>query len=195
MESLFRHRTNDLVDEQKGIVQINNKGVKYEIHTQTHGTWNVFKGLLTDGRDGPFRPAVVDYKNRPLKIGIVHQPPYVQITMVNGTQDIKGTNYEMILVIAAKMNFTPVYTVYDTMGSLQTQNDSLKNLIQKVSEGEVEIGANGYWKTMASFKIADFTYPYDMEDISIVVRKTDEDHRFLFLAPFAWDVSFSLKSI
>ncbi|KAH7642523.1 hypothetical protein DERF_003675 [Dermatophagoides farinae] len=195
VESLFRHRTNDLVDEQKGIVQINNKGVKYEIHTQTHGTWNVFKGLLTDGRDGPFRPAVVDYKNRPLKIGIVHQPPYVQITMVNGTQDIKGTNYEMILVIAAKMNFTPVYTVYDTMGSLQTQNDSLKNLIQKVSEGEVEIGANGYWKTMASFKIADFTYPYDMEDISIVVRKTDEDHRFLFLAPFAWDAWLCLLMI
>ena len=183
------------MDEQKGIVQINDKqGVQYEIHTQTHGTWNVFKGLLTDGSNGPFIPDIVDYKNRPLKIGIVHQPPYVQITMVNGTQDIKGTNYEMILVIAAKMNFTPVYTVYDTLGSLQILNESGQSLIQKVSDGEVEIGANGYWKTLDRLKIADFTYPYDMEDISIVVKKTDEDHRFLFLAPFAWDVSLFFVS-
>ncbi|OTF69774.1 hypothetical protein BLA29_002290, partial [Euroglyphus maynei] len=191
VESLFRHRTNDLVDEQKGIVQINDKGVTYEIHTQTHGTWNIFKGLLTEGRNGPFIPDVVDYKNRPINIGIVHQPPYLQISMVNGTQDIKGTNYEMILVIAAKMNFTPVYTVYDSLGcSSQIPTESEKSLIQKVSEGEVEIGANGYWKTTDRLKVADFTYPYDMEDVSIVVKKTDEDHRFIFLAPFAWDVRY-----
>lgn len=101
-----------------------------------------------------------------------------------------GTNYEMILVIAAKMNFTPFFKVYDYFPT--HQNNTLMTLIQKLNEDEIEIAGNGFWKTLDRVKHVEFTYPFDVEDICIVLKKNNEDHRYLFLAPFTWDASESL---
>lgn len=71
VESLFKHRTNDYVDKKSSLVQINHPNVEYEIHTEKHGTWNVFKGLLMDGRSSSISEEV-NLKNRELNIGIIN---------------------------------------------------------------------------------------------------------------------------
>lgn len=68
-KSFFKHRTNDFIDKNKGVIQINHPNVEYRIMTQTHGTWNVFKGLIVDGLDDQDD---VNLKNRPINIGVVN---------------------------------------------------------------------------------------------------------------------------
>ncbi|KAF7490854.1 Glutamate receptor [Sarcoptes scabiei] len=135
-KSFFKHRTNDFIDKNKGVIQINHPNVEYRIMTQTHGTWNVFKGLIVDGLDD-----------------------------------------QMMLIL----KIVPSILVSSMIG-----------MIDKVRFGEIVIGANGYWKTEERMKVIDYTAPFDMEKISIIIKKSDEDHRYLFLAPFTSDAWFCL---
>jgi hypothetical protein len=109
----------------------------------------------------------------------------------NSTLEIEGTTYEMVLVLATKMNFTPKWTVdYTaiTLGKLQ-KNGSWTGMIGKVKNNEVEIAANGYWRTQDRMSAVHFTFPFDYEEMAIMIQKTSEDHKYLFLTPFTWDVS------
>lgn len=105
-----------------------------------------------------------------------------------------GTNYEIILVLAAKLNFTPNFIVdySDTNAGHLWPNGSWSGLFKKVLNGEIDIGANGLWKTSLRSEIVDFSFPFTLEEISMLVKKTDEDHKYLFLAPFTWDVSLEI---
>lgn len=108
----------------------------------------------------------------------------------NSSQEILGTTYEMVLVLAAKMNFTPIFVVDYSHNLGYLQSDGLwTGMLKRVVDGEVDIGANGYWKTYDRLKAVYFTFPFMLKEIGMLVKKTDEDHKYLFLAPFTWDVS------
>lgn len=107
----------------------------------------------------------------------------------NNSVEIVGTTHEMVRVLAAKLNFTPSYVVDYSMNLGYIQADGKwTGMIKKVIDGEVDIGANGYWKTYDRLKYVYFTFPFNLKEISMLVKKTDEDHKYLFLAPFTWDV-------
>jgi len=100
----------------------------------------------------------------------------------------------MILVLATKMNFTPNWTAdYDaiTLGRLQKDN-TWSGMISKVKDGLVDIAANGYWRTQDRMSAVHFTFPFDKEEMAMMIQKTSEDHKYLFLTPFTWDVSYFL---
>ena len=113
----------------------------------------------------------------------------------NSTQEIVGTTYEMVLVLAAKLNFTPNFVVdYSAnLGSMQTDG-TWTGMLKQIVDGNVDIGANGYWKTYDRVKVVHFTFPFNLKEISMLTKKTDEDHKYLFLAPFTWDVSQLLNA-
>lgn len=67
IESLVKHRTNDIVDKTNGVVQVNPKDIQFRIMLQQEGNWNVFKGLLIKKE----QDSETNLKNRPLNIGIV----------------------------------------------------------------------------------------------------------------------------
>lgn len=67
VESLVKHRTNDIVDPRKGIVQVNRDDIQFELVTQSEGIWSPFKGLLLKND----QDSETNLKNRPLNIGIV----------------------------------------------------------------------------------------------------------------------------
>src|SRR5690606_10081224 len=102
----------------------------------------------------------------------------------NSAENIVGLNYEIILVLAAKLNFTPNFVIGNRNGSEKNWST-----FKKVVDGEVDIGANGYWRTTDRVMAVDFSVPFYLEEVGMLMKKTSEDHKYLFLAPFTWDVS------
>lgn len=108
----------------------------------------------------------------------------------NNSLQISGTSYEILLVLAAKINFTLNFVIdYSSKFGYQLPNGSWTGMLAKVADGKVDIAANGYWKSANRLKTFDFSFPFDLVEVSMLVKKTEEDHRYLFLAPFTWDVS------
>ncbi len=64
----------------------------------------------------------------------------------NSSQEIVGTTHEMVLVLAAKFNFTPNFIVDYSANLGYIQSDGQwTGMLKMVASGEVDIGANGYW--------------------------------------------------
>ncbi|CAG2119356.1 unnamed protein product, partial [Medioppia subpectinata] len=59
-------------------------------------------------------------------------------------------------------------------------------------DNKVDIAANGYWRTEERMKAVYFTFPFDKEEMSMMIQKTSEDHKYLFLTPFTWDAWVSI---
>lgn len=69
----------------------------------------------------------------------------------NSSQEIVGTTYEMVLVLAAKFNFTPNFIVDYSANLGYIQSDGTwTGMLKKVADGEVDIGANGYWLVLTT---------------------------------------------
>lgn len=89
------------------------------------------------------------------------------------------------------MNFTPEYVVDADSITLGRKNKdgTWTGMIGKILKKEVDIAANGYWRTIDRMDAVYFTFPFDLEEMSMMIQKTTEDHKYLFLTPFTWDVS------
>jgi ABC-type amino acid transport substrate-binding protein len=74
---------------------------------------------------------------------------------------ITGTTFEMVLVLASKMNFTPVWNTQQSisLGRFNKLKNTWSGMIAGVINGSVEIAANGYWKTQERMNAVDFTFP------------------------------------
>lgn len=103
----------------------------------------------------------------------------------NSVENIVGVTYEIVLVLAAKLNFTPNFIV----GNKNVSESGWSALCKKVADGEVDIGANGYRRTADRIGMVEFSVSFYLEEVGMLVKKTSEDHKYLFLAPFTWDVS------
>ncbi|CAG2115104.1 unnamed protein product [Medioppia subpectinata] len=133
-------------------------------------------------------------KNR--VIAEMKQPPLVNIMgkHPNGSHKIDGTTYRMVKVLATKMNFSIKWEVIaesTTLGRLQ-KDGSWTGMIGFVKDNKVDIAANGYWRTEERMKAVYFTFPFDKEEMSMMIQKTSEDHKYLFLTPFTWDAWVSI---
>lgn len=107
-----------------------------------------------------------------------------------------GVNYEILLVLAAKLNFTPNFITKEGpyIGHLWP-NGSWSGIFQMLLDGQIEIGGNGFWRTTKRMEIADFSYTFQLEELGMLVKKTDEDHKYLFLSPFTWDAWLCILAI
>ena len=125
------------------------------------------------------------------------QPPLLTIIKneTTGLLQYEGTTYSMVVVLATKMNFTPDFVADADSITLGRKTDKgWTGMIDKIIKKEVDIAANGYWRTMDRMKDVYFTFPFDLEEMSMMIQKTTEDHKYLFLTPFTWDVSFMSSS-
>lgn len=105
---------------------------------------------------------------------------------------INGTTYNIINVLATKMNFSPEFVLNDkwtTLGRKDPKTGKWSGMIENVLDNSIEIAANGYWRTVDRMDAVHFTFPFDYEQLAMLIQKTSEDHKYLFLTPFTWDVS------
>lgn len=176
-------------------LQSNNGNIKL----QTNGEWTPFKGLLQD--EEKVLVSKSGLSGRKIQVGIINQHPYVNIEMVNGNCVINGTTFELFKMLSDRMNFTIDWICYpeiDEIGQKQS-DDRFNGILAKLAAGDVDLIANGAWKTPSRINTDyfEFLFPHDVEMVDILVKKTPEDDAYLFLAPFTVDVSliFQLRTI
>lgn len=80
-----------------------------------------------------------------------------------------------------------------TLGRMDKNTKKWNGMIQKILDTKVRIAANGYWRTKDRMSAVYFTFPFDYEEMSMMIQKTSEDHKYLFLTPFTWDVSLIIN--
>lgn len=96
----------------------------------------------------------------------------------------------MILVLAAKLNFTPKFIIERSLNfGWKLPNGTWTGMLGRLAAGEVDIAASDYWKSWDRLQDFEFSFPFDMQYLTMLVKETQEDHKYLFLAPFTWDVS------
>ena len=97
---------------------------------------------------------------------------------------MEGITYEMILVLAAKLNFTPQFILADFY---RDRAQWPTEMVEKASFGEIDMTGNAMFKTAERGKKGRFSTSFGLTEIIILMKKTKEDTRYLFLSPFTWD--------
>jgi len=119
---------------------------------------------------------------------ILQQPPLVNLDQKKKSEN--GTTVNMVKVLAAKMNFTVQFVrEYNSITLGNKKDGKWTGMLKRVVDGEVMFAANGFWKTKNSLEDVYFTFPFNEEVLGMMLQKTSEDHKYLFLTPFKWDVS------
>ena len=119
---------------------------------------------------------------------ILQQPPLVNLDEKKKSEN--GTTVNMVKVLAAKMNFTVQFVPeYNSITLGNKKDGKWTGMLKRVVDGEVMFAANGFWKTKNSLEDVYFTFPFNEEVLGMMLQKTSEDHKYLFLTPFKWDVS------
>lgn len=91
------------------------------------------------------------------------------------------------------MNFTPKFIIESDLNfGWKMPNGSWTGMLRRIETGEIDIGANDYWLSYDRSQDFHFSFPFEMHHLTMLIKKTNEDHKYLFLAPFTWDVSYSL---
>lgn len=156
------------------------------------GKWTPFKGLLQE--EETLKVPTGNLKGRQVRIGIINQKPFVNVQIHEGKCIVNGTTPEMFTVLSERMNFTIKWICWSNVndiGSLQKDN-SWNGILGKLLNHEIEIVGNGVWKTPSRIESGHFEFltPFSVDTVVLVVKKTPEDDRYLFLAPFTYDVSW-----
>ncbi|CAG2177368.1 unnamed protein product, partial [Oppiella nova] len=193
IQSIYKHRIGSENEDKNAFNEVEDNP-EFKVLVENTAIWSPFKGLLDQGKVLGYEEG--NLKNRDLVVGIVNQPPLVNIRQpyVNES-DINGTTYHMVKILATKMNFTILWNVDSTTTLGRLVNKEKKEwtgMIGKLLNKEVEIAANGYWRTVDRMDNVDFTFPFDKEEMSMMIQKTSEDHKYLFLTPFTWDAWVSI---
>lgn len=154
------------------------------------GEWTPFKGLLQEDDMDSEKPSIA---GRKIRVGIINQPPYVNVQVEGEKCLVNGTSIELFKLLSSRMNFTVEWVCWQNLDHIGTMmpNGSSDGLLAKLASGEIEIAANGIWKTPSRVKsgLYEFFFPYDVDVVGLVVKKTPEDNEWLFLTPFTVDVS------
>ncbi|XP_054158480.1 ionotropic receptor 93a-like, partial [Oppia nitens] len=189
VQSFYKHRIGSENENKDDLTEIEDNP-QYKIIVERTGLWSPFKGMLQEGKVLGYSDG--NLKNLEIIIGIVHQPPLVKIRDINDPKSVEGTTYEMIKILGKRMNFTIKLDMEKSITLGRKKNGVWTGMIDKVNRSKVRIGANGYWRTVDRMDAVDFTFPFDYEEMSMMLQKTSEDHKYLFLTPFTWDAWLSI---
>lgn len=164
--------------------------------TQT-GEWTPFKGLIQSS--DPIPIDVVNGGGQEYRVGVVNQRPLVNVELVDGKCVVNGTTIELLAIISSRLNFSIEYVCWsdpndDRIGDSNGGDDNWDGLLGKLAEGKVDLAANGIWKTNSRVSSGKFIFlsAYDVDTVSLVVKKQPEDEKWLFICPFTLGVSSSL---
>ncbi|XP_025018417.1 ionotropic receptor 93a-like [Tetranychus urticae] len=152
------------------------------------GEWTPFKGLIQSS--DPIPVDIVNGGGQVYKVGVVNQRPLVNVELIDGKCVVNGTTIELLTIISSRMNFTIEYVCWsdakdDKIGD-SISDEGWDGLLGKLAEGKVDLAANGIWQTPSRIKSSAFEFlsAYDVDIVSLVVKKQPEDEKFLFICPF-----------
>lgn len=166
----------------------------HEVKIEERATWQPFKGLLQKA-DDPVLQEVGSLSGKHFRIGIVSQIPIINVEIdETGGCIVNGSTYELITVLKEQLNFTYEWVCSkqmnkDGLGHFDEKRGAWTGLLGLIAEKKIDLAANGFYRTPTRLrsKLFTFTSAYDEEVVKMLVRKTAENHRWLFMTPFTYD--------
>ena len=171
----------------------------HEIKIEERATWQPFRGLLQKA-DDPVLMNVGTLSGKHFRIGIVTQTPIINVEIdETGGCIVNGSTYELVTVLKEQLNFTYEWVCSkqmnkDGLGTYDEKRGVWTGLLGLIAENKIDLAANGFYRTRTRInsKLFTFTRAYDEEVTKMLVKKTEENHRWLFMTPFTYDTWYLL---
>ena len=169
---------------------------EFDVVVKNTAGWAPFKGYYGKQVIFPSKLAS-EFKTKEVKVAIFQQMPRIGVNTTGGTCNVNGSTYEIIKLLGERLNFTATFVCTDRFGldkedwKAETGGDGkfVGGALELVQTGKVHMGGNPYWKLKRYEKFFKWTIPFFEESVSLMVQKSTEDHEWLFLLPYTWDVS------
>ena len=132
-----------------------------------------------------------------MRVAVFQQKPRVNVVRKNGNCIVNGSAPAILELLSERLNFTIKYNCDETGYGYKKDGQWTKGVMKLLSEGKVDMLVNPIWK-LPENKIMwvdkDFLWSraFWEDSASLMVQKSTEDHSWLFMLPFTWDVWYCL---
>ena len=173
----------------------------FDVNIHSTGEWNPVKGYMAKNqvfsawaRDD----SAPSGKEMIMKVAVFDQPPRIVVRRnPDNSCNVNGSGPAILSLLAERLNFTIAYNC-DEAGYGHKENGKWTNGVMKLlAEGKVDMLVNPIWK-LGDNKIlwtdSEFLWSraFWEDSAHLMVQKSTEDHAWLFMLPFTWDVWYSL---
>ncbi|XP_035221212.1 ionotropic receptor 93a-like isoform X2 [Stegodyphus dumicola] len=188
----------DMEDECGGCVELTIKTTAYLVPNKdvalslddyaTVGTWKLFRGLRMNGDLFPLTTG--NFRGKKIKIGIVNGAPGAVITKRSDGNgyNFRGLVVDFVRAVSKEMNFTYEFVIpADEQYGIRLQNGKWTGMIAQIINGEVDFAAQTFILTPERLGVVNFTGAVDESSYALLTKRPQQEHKYLFLAPFTND--------
>lgn len=174
----------------------------FDVHIHTTGDWTPVKGYWA--RNQVFSAWAKDEaassgKEKVLRVAVFEQKPRLNVIKnADNSCTVNGSGPAIVELLAERLNFTIVYNCDETGYGHKEQGKWTNGVMKLLAEGKVDLVANPIWRLPNENKLlwtdSEFlwTRAFWEDSASLMVQKSTEDHAWLFMLPFTWDVWYAL---
>jgi hypothetical protein len=159
----------------------------FDVKVTDRGEWTPSKGFASKNFVFPvWIQNTKDFGNRTIKVAIFDQPPRTLVNEKNGICNVSGATVEIIKLLAERLNFTIEWVCGNkTFGEWS-------GVMKLLTTKKVDMAANPFWKLPSWKKKLKWSRAFTEESAVMMVQKSTEDHNWLWMLPFTWDVWYCL---
>lgn len=178
----------------------------FEVNIHTTGEWTPVKGYMA--KNQVFSAWAKDEtassgKKTVIKAAVFEHRPRLWVERIpkNGRMECKvnGSGPAILSLLAERLNFTIEYNCDETGYGYKENGKWTNGAMKLLAEGKVDMLVNPIWKLpekgntkLWTDKEFLWSRAFWEDSASLMVQKSTEDHAWLFMLPFTWDVWYGL---
>lgn len=159
------------------------------VSIRTSGEWAPYKGFQQTKLAYEMNTGLGKLINSRFTVGVFEQLPRIRVNKVGATCNVTGVPAKIFELLVERLNFTFEWKCDWNEFGRKDSNGKWSGMMGALQRGEVDIGANAFWQLKSRKPDVKWSIPYSEESVGVMVQKSTEDHKFLFLLPFTYDVS------
>lgn len=162
----------------------------FSVYVSEEGEWLPTKGYMAKNQVFPaFLDAGLQFKQKELRVAIFQQLPRIHVNKLkDGSCNVTGSTPEILRLLEERLNFTIKWDCSETTHGYKV-NGQWTGVMKLLIDNKVDMAANGFWKLASWRNEVKWSAAFNEESVVMMVQKSTEDHKWLFLLPFTWDVS------
>lgn len=174
----------------------------FEVNIHSTGEWTPVKGYI--GKNQVFAAWAKDEsassgKKTVLKVAVFEQRPRLWVVRNSDkTCSVNGSAPAILSLLSERLNFTIEYNCEETGYGHKENGKWTPGVMKLLADGKVDMLVNPIWKLpdgnnrLWTDKEFLWSRGFWEDSASLMVQKSTEDHAWLFMLPFTWDVWYGL---
>ena len=166
----------------------------FDVKITQRGEWTPTKGFASKNSVFPvWVEHAKDFANMNLKVAIFEQRPRIWVKRGENGEciEVKGSTVEIIKLLAERLNFTITWVcTATTFGNKKT--DKWSGVMELLESKQVDMAGNPFWKLPSWKSSLVWSRAFTEESAAMMVQKSTEDHDWMWMLPFTWDVWYCL---